>query len=303
MGSLDPADQKRYQVEVMITSPRNFLRVMAQVLARLLAISIVIGVTGCSRESSPSTEVPWKMTAEASRSLEIAIHLRVLFAHQSVGANILEGVRRLLDEKGGDWPLADLDAGKPTHGAGIIQAWPGKNGDPKSKMDGFLTALDSLPGEPVQIALVKLCYVDFSADSDVLELFEYYKRTVAKAKAAHPNVLIAHATVPLWKREQGLAKRLKRLVGLQPGSDLLNAKREEYNRLLRAEFPSELVFDIARAESTRADGSRELYPIGGQSIPALVAEYTSDGGHLNKLGMQVVAAEFVRFLAAQKEHP
>ena len=252
----------------------------------------------CSPHSGASPKMEWSMPPDGKQSIAVASQMRVLFAHQSVGANILEGLRHLLEDAGATWPIMDLGAAKSQPGPGVIDTRPGNNGSPKTKIDGFEEALDGLRGSPPQIALMKFCYVDFARDTDIRDLFDYYKRAIARIKARHPAVIIAHATVPLRIREQGVKTRLKRLLGLRPDSDLINAKREQYNRLLRTEFANEPIFDIARAESTDLNGTRETYPIDGQPTPALVAEYSSDGGHLNPLGMRVLASAYVRFLAA-----
>jgi hypothetical protein len=93
--------------------------------------------------------------------------------------------------------------------------------------------------------------------------------------------------------------KVKQLLGRPLKSTLSNIKREEYNQLIRSAFPKELVFDLARIESTRPDGKPENHPSGTNPVPALLPDYTYDGGHLNALGMKVVAVEFLNFLAAQ----
>lgn len=85
---------------------------------------------------------------------------------------------------------------------------------------------------------------------------------------------------------------------MRPESDLISANREQFNRLLRAEFANDSILDIARAESIDTNGTREIYSVDGQPTPALVADYSSDGGHLNTLGMRVLASSCAHFVAA-----
>jgi len=272
-------------------------RQMTELLAVLAATAGAVSAA-CSPPGGASPKMEWSMPPEGKQSIATASKLRVLFAHQSVGANILDGLRHLLEEAGTTWPIIDLDAAKGQSAPGIIDTRPGKNGSPKTKIDGFEAALDSLQGNPPQLALMKFCYADFARDTDVPDLFDYYKHAIARIKARHPAVIIAHATAPLRIREQGLKTRIKRILGMRPESDLLNAKREQFNRLLRTEFANEPIFDIARVESTDLAGTRETYPIDGHPTPALVAAYSSDGGHLTPLGMRVLASAYARFVAA-----
>ncbi len=269
---------------------------MTEVLIVLAATAGAVS-SACSPSGGASPKMEWSMPPEGKQSILAATKQRVLFAHQSVGANIIEGLRHLLDESGATWPIMDLESAKSQSGPGIIDARPGTNGSPKTKIDGFEVALDSLQGSPPQLALMKFCYVDFTRDTDIQDLFDYYKHAIARIKARHPGTVIAHATAPLRIRERGLKTRIKRFLGMRPESDLMNAKREQFNRLLRAEFASDPIFDIARAESIDTNGIREVYPIDGQPTPALVADYSSDGGHLNTLGMRVLASSYVHFVA------
>ena len=51
----------------------------------------------------------------------------------------------------------------------------GKNGDPKSKIDDLYQDMENGLGKKVDIAGFKFCYVDIKDDTDVNEIFEYYK--------------------------------------------------------------------------------------------------------------------------------
>ncbi len=62
-------------------------------------------------------------------------------------------------------------------------------------------------------------------------------------------------------------------------------------------FGNEPVFDIARIESTRPDGSRESFSDGGKEYFGLTPAYTNDGGHLNATGQKKVASHLATFLA------
>jgi len=54
------------------------------------------------------------------------------------------------------------------------------------------------------------------------------------------------------------------------------------------------VFDLAKTEATRPDGTAET----ANGVRALVAAYSSDGGHLNVAGAAVVSEALAAFLAS-----
>ena len=59
----------------------------------------------------------------------------------------------------------------------------------------------------------------------------------------------------------------------------------------------EQIFDLARYESSKADGSAEAVRYRGNSVPVLAKEWTYDGGHLNEVGRRRVAEAFLAQLA------
>jgi lysophospholipase L1-like esterase len=70
----------------------------------------------------------------------------------------------------------------------------------------------------------------------------------------------------------------------------VNLIRHQYNELLRSTYVGkEPVFDLARLESTNADGTTETVRYEGQRVPVLATAWTSDGGHLNEAGRQRMA--------------
>ena len=79
--------------------------------------------------------------------------------------------------------------------------------------------------------------------------------------------------------------------------DADNVLRNAFNEKLRERVAGEPLFDLAKVESTRADGSSSSFAQGGQQQHSLAQEYTDDGGHLNALGRRRAAIEFVRVLA------
>jgi hypothetical protein len=98
--------------------------------------------------------------------------------------------------------------------------------------------------------------------------------------------MVVHITMPLTVAESTGRYYLNHLRGL-PTVRGLNAKRTRYNGLLREAFAGrEPIFDLARIESIRADGRKELAIHEGAPAFALAPDWSSDGGHLNANGRE-----------------
>jgi hypothetical protein len=224
---------------------------------------------------------------------------RVFFGHQSVGDNILGGIEELhpyaadhiVDVKGG--PRS------PYPEAGLLHARVGGNRDPKSKIDEFSKMIETEFGGDIDVAFVKLCYVDFDKDTDVNELFAYYKSQLDILKSKYPEIIFVHVTAPLTVNRETFKTKLKKLTGLgQLWEYQGNIKRNQYNRLLLDEYKGkEPVFDIAEIESTRLNGEREFFNFKGERCFSLASELSSDGGHLNSDGRKRAASSLLKLLS------
>ena len=216
--------------------------------------------------------------------LERVARERVFFAHQSVGANVLEGLGRLAAAEHVDLSIEDMRVPE--------------NGDPLRKLRNFERAVDERAGS-IDVALVKFCYVDIGPDTDAAALFEQYRATLQRLQARHPDVTFVHVTVPLTRAQEGFKALAKRLIGRHPYGTVENVRREEYNALLRSAYLGrEPFFDLARVESSGPDGRRVSVTWNGRTAPALAPDYTEDGGHLNAEGSERAARELVAALAA-----
>jgi hypothetical protein len=222
-------------------------------------------------------------------SLDRIREARLLFSHHSVGGNILDGVRAIAAAAG------------PASGPALIAVSGGRNGEPFTKVDYFVSVLRRSDIAP-DLAFMKLCYADFNPSTDVSALFEYYRSAMANLRRERPGVRMAHMTVPLTTWPTELKWRVYRTVGKQVWEDEANAKRAAFNELLKMSFVDDSVFDLAAVESTAPAGERVMFRLRGQSYPALYKGYSDDGGHLNALGRQVVARRFVDFLAKALEN-
>jgi hypothetical protein len=212
-------------------------------------------------------------------SCPAAAQLRIYFGHQSVGANILQGVKEL----GVSLPVKD--------------EFLAENGDPLRKLENFKAALGE--GSRFDVALVKFCYVDVNAETDTRTLFERYRVTIAELQAKNPRTVFVHATLPLTTVQTGPKAWAKRLLGRAPYGTIENLRRAEYNTLLRRAYAGrEPIFDLARLESIAPDGSAVTVTWNGATAPAMSPAYSDDGGHLNANGRARAAQEFVKVVTS-----
>ena len=224
----------------------------------------------------------------------------MLFGHQSVGANLLQGIR--------EWGQRDprvprriqglREAGAAAIGGGaLLTTTIGTNGQPGRKTDDFVAALASPAGRQATLALHKYCYLDFEPATDPARVFADYRAQVERVRAARPDLVLVHVTVPVRAREPWYKTLLKRLLRRTTADDL-NVKRAAYNALvLDAYRGKEPVFDLAGYESTGPDGRRVGVLRDGKAVPALAPAWTDDGSHLNAEGRRMLAEQFLVFLA------
>lgn len=222
----------------------------------------------------------------------------IYFGHQSVGNNILAGMKEVLKENA----QIRLSLNETTDTAilkpSFIHSSLGKNKDPYSKIDAFAALMEHGMGNNADYAFLKLCFVDITATTDIEKVFNHYKATLARLKEVHPKTVFLHFTVPLMTVQKGPKVWLKRIIGRPIGGYADNAKRTEYNNLIMKEYAGkEPVFDLAAIESTYPNGQRESFIHKDMTCYALVPEYTHDGGHLNDSARKMVAEQLLLFLA------
>jgi hypothetical protein len=265
----------------------------------LLPVALLLAVS-CGGERMPvpaSPEAPQPsfsaVTPEQWRALAAK---RIYFGHQSVGGNIINGVRSVL----ADHPEIPLQVFESTSldsssAPGLYHARIGRNGDPGSKTSAF----DSIVGHGgASVAALKFCYVDVDGHSDPDSLFAAYQRNMSTLRARLPSLVIVHVTMPLTTTGEGRRDLLMAKLRGKATSYDLNLIRNRYNALLRQAYVGkEPVFDLARLESTHADGSRSYFTRGADTVYTLAPELTDDGGHLNTSARRAAAESFLALLA------
>jgi lysophospholipase L1-like esterase len=226
---------------------------------------------------------------------------RIYFAHQSVGANLLDGVAMLSRETGVPLRIVETPSAAGLVPGTLAHFFVPENGEPLRKLANFEKALGS--GSAADIALLKFCYVDIDATTEAAALFARYQETLAELRATNPHTTFVHVTLPLTTAQTGWKALAKRLVGRAPYGTIENVRREQYNALLRRTYAGrEPLFDLARIESTAPDGSAVTVAWDGAVAPAMASVYTNDGGHLNEKG-RVVAARALLAVLAQAASP
>lgn len=227
---------------------------------------------------------------------------RIFFGHKSVGRNIIDGIEDIIQVH--DYIRLNIvettnpaEFDEPIFGHAQI----GTNTDPGSKMVDFMTILDSGLGDKIDIAFMKLCYVDVVRDSDPENILNDYKMMLEDMKSRYPETIFLNVTVPVCSTPKGFKKNLKESVKLligKPGFLDDNIKRHRYNTILKDTCSgTEHVFDLAFIETIGTENFRCLVNKGKEKIPVMASEYTEDGGHLNERGRRKVAEQLLIILA------
>jgi hypothetical protein len=259
-------------------------------------------LTGMKTETDSNTtalqsigEVPREYWAKLGQK-------KIFFGHQSVGYNIIDGIKDILDER--DYiklNIVETQDSVQFDRPVFAHSRVGQNSDPCSKIDSFKSILDNGVGNSVDIAFFKFCYVDVWRNSDVKNIFDCYRSQMEELKIRYPGTMFVHVTVPLRSTPRGvkvaLKEQIKSAIG-KPGFLDDNLKRQRYNGLLNDAYSEkEPFFDLASVESVTPDGARCYVTKGAEKVFVLVPQYTEDGGHLNEAGRRKVAEQLLITLA------
>ena len=129
--------------------------------------------------------------------LDTVAGTRVFFGHQSVGQDVLNGIREIYAADGRPPPTVE-------------DALIGENERPLLKVEDFDARLRAGAAGRVGVAMMKLCYIDITSQTDVGALFGAYRTSLADLERDFPDVAFLHVTVPLTEpgRLAGLKARL-----------------------------------------------------------------------------------------------
>lgn len=227
---------------------------------------------------------------------------KIFFGHQSVGYNIIEGVKDIMRERN-YIKLNIVETHEPAQFDQPIfaHARVGRNTDPASKIKAFENIMETGVGNKVDIAFFKLCYIDVMRDSNPQQIFTNYRNTIEDLKARCPDTEFLHVTVPIRSAPKGLKRYVKQSVKLLIGKQGVlddNMKRQHYNTLLNDVYSeTDSLFDLALTESLGPDGYRCYVVKEKEKVYFMNSRYTYDGGHLNEQGRRRVAVQLLIMLA------
>lgn len=264
-----------------------------------VALTVAGGAYFMLRPEPVARQVPFKAAQATAADLGAVTKARVFFAHQSVGGNIIEALPEVYRAMQSPPPAIITQGVKlPPLGSFIVHTEIGTNGDPLGKIAEFDRLLRDGLAEKVDVAILKLCFVDFNAETDANTIFASYRTAMTSLEHAYPDVAFVYTTVPLMA-DRDLYGRLKALLGRgQEYDPSHNAARERYNSLVRAEYGATgRLLDVAAVESAghRDALSYKLSPSG--EFLAMDPNLTSDGGHLNSDGADLVARYWLSLVA------
>ena len=265
-------------------------------MKKYLIFTLILFLLGCSDNSD--NRVLHMGIKSSLENIKLFLNTNIYFGHQSVGNNIINGIKEILIENEiNDFKPFELNAISTLPKNYFVHSPIGKNGNPISKIEDFKKDITILKNKNLKIAMMKFCYVDFNEKTNIDKIFDYYIKAIDSIKTKNPNLIILHLTVPLKSERSFLGKIKAYLTGKSDKTFNDNYVRNQYNDLIRSKYSSEYIFDIAKIESTYPDGKREIKTLDNKSCYYLSKIYTSDGGHLNGFGQKVVANELINKIA------
>jgi hypothetical protein len=263
----------------------------------IIIVLLLLTFSGCGRKAVESTRAVDEVTLSDQQACSLNTKT-IFFGHQSVGDNIMQGVRDLMArDQRLKLNIVDSDSPETVSGPAFIESHIGENQKPQSKDKAFRTIMEKGIGLKGGIAMYKYCYVDIDSSTVVRQMFENYREGIAGLKQLYPMLKIVHITVPLTTVESKTKAWAKAILG-KPTSRDANIKRNHFNNLLRQTYGNtDPIYDLAEAESTRPDGTRSFFMQGSERIFVLAPELTTDGGHLNEAGSRAAAQRLLLLLS------
>lgn len=222
---------------------------------------------------------------------------KIYFGHQSVGFNIIAGMQAVMKEH----PQIQLNIVESRRdmdtGGAFVHSKVGENRKPDTKINDFVKVINQDLGVTPDAAALKFCYVDAYDKIDINDVFQQYKEAMSSLRKEHPSLTIIHFTMPLRTQPISWKTKAKLFLGKELWEFTDNIKRNQFNQLLLQEYQGkEPVFDIAGYEATTDDGRQMTFQYKEKKYLAMLAEYSADGGHLNKKGEKWIAGNLLVFL-------
>lgn len=264
-----------------------------------LLFAAAVLLSGCGKEVVKNMTVS-SLAPVSEQGLQAVSKKKIFFGHQSVGYDMVQGIADIANQHPAITLRVVESAAPEAFTAPLLaHARVGRNSDPESKIREFGERVRAGIGGRADIATFKFCYADFERNTDAARVFDLYRAAMAELAAAYPGTRFVHITVPLKATSRGWKTHIKNLLGRPHAFIPDNARRQEYNELMRKHYAGrEPLFDLAGIEATDADGSLSFDKFQGKAVPSMVNAYTYDSGHLNERGRRLVAERFLALLAS-----
>lgn len=278
---------------------------MTRANVAVFAVCSALLVSGCGAGERRQAAAALPVLGEVPQARWDALASKAIyFGHQSVGYNIVQGLEDVLAAHRNIRlrVVESADARDPAPGV-FLHSAVGKNMNPGSKMEAFSSNMRGGIGSKTDLAILKLCFVDVTPETDAPRLLQGYRAMVQSLRDASPDVTFVHVTVPLtsdfrggkaaFKAVKDLAKKVLKRTNYYD-----NRRRNEFNELLRKEYGGkEPLLDLAMLEAVDSRGMVSWRERGGVRDYTLLEENSYDGGHLNERGRRLVAEQLLILLA------
>lgn len=222
-----------------------------------------------------------------------ALSKRWVFAHQSVGMQVIQGIQAWCNVY--DLPdpvIVDVESSTIPGSGGYLGHWyVGTNGDGFSKTTDFDTTIRGGLHAQADIFVMKFCYADLRPGSGYTpaQLFAAYESVLDGLIADYPSktFILATETIVMQTDEDGAA----------------NSLRMTFNDLVRAKYGATgRLWDIALALSTDPDGNRIRTGTAPNHVEHLYSGYASpDQEHISgsdMIGRRTAAVPLLQILAS-----
>lgn len=285
-----------------------FALVLGLVLAPLLlenpgsqAAPAVSSTPSASPTATPNPTATGSTVAPAP--LDAPLRIRVLFAHQALGAEISKNVPAAYSNAGLPKPrVAEWKQVQRGKGAVFATATIGRNGSPRSKLKAFAALVNNAPRDSIDLAVMAFNYQDITAETDVDEVFGIYVDTMESVEMANPDVAFLYSTVPVtaansWREED--ATTVTGLTDVDQPAWQDNIARERFNALVRERYAgSGRLFDIAALQANLGNGKVAAKKHGDQWYYVMNPQLSPDGKLLNSRGAVQLARSLMMLVAA-----
>jgi hypothetical protein len=226
---------------------------------------------------------------------------KIYYGHQSVGNNIMVGIKDLVKENPQIRLKFTRNAEEHKIAIGLFaNSRLGQITDPLLMVEEVTRSMEKTLGVAADIAVLRFSYGDVYAKKNVEEVFDNYQMAFSILKKKYPQTKFVHVTLPLDTTKTSWKLWVKQLLRKQEIWEYeTNIRRNDFNELLRKKYKGlNPVFDIAELQSTFPDGKRSTFTKNGKTYYSMIANYSYDGHHLNQTGREIAAEKLLLLLAS-----